>query len=416
MGFGSGCRDRGPGYSIKRSCARHPLDARSFINGKSGHNRDLDRFTVPPSVERSGSLPESLEKRPILSVKNLKVCFETGSGPVQAVEDLSYDLSAGETLAIVGESGSGKSVHALSLLRLLPPPPFCKVEGEIRFHEENILSLPPEPMRRLRGARLAMIFQEPMTSLNPVLTIGEQIAEPLMLHKGKSRSEALKEAAILLGKVGIPDPENRLKNYPHQFSGGMRQRAMIAMALSCGPEILIADEPTTALDVTIQAQILDLLKDLQKEFHMAIILITHNIGIVADMADKIIVMYAGRPVEQAQTLELFKNPAHPYTQGLMNAIPSLEVRKDHLESIPGRPPDLKHKILGCPFFPRCSKAMDRCRSNDPPFFKISDAHISSCWLSEDLGAAFAREARACQTASKKDVAVRPVPNSYGEKR
>ncbi len=332
------------------------------------------REEVPP--------PASVEKQPILSIKNLKVRFETNSGPLQAVEDLSYELNAGETLAIVGESGSGKSVHALSLLSLLPPSPFCKVEGEILFHGKNILGLPPEPMRRLRGARLAMIFQEPMTSLNPVLTIGEQIAEPLMVHKGKSRTEALKEAARLLGKVGIPDAASRLKNYPHQFSGGMRQRAMIAMALSCGPEILIADEPTTALDVTIQAQILDLLKDLQKEFHMAIILITHNIGIVADMADKIIVMYAGRPVEESQTLELFKNPAHPYTQGLMNAIPSLDIRKDRLESIPGRPPDLKHKPSGCPFSPRCPKVMDRCRTSDPPFFKISDAHVSNCWLSE----------------------------------
>lgn len=329
-------------------------------------------------------MPPSLEvPQPLLSIESLRVRFETEAGPLQAVENLSYQLNAGETLAIVGESGSGKSVHALSLLKLLPPPPFCQVEGEILFRGKNILNLPPQRVQSIRGNRIAMIFQEPMTSLNPVLTIGEQIAEPLMTHKNKSRAEALKEAARLLEKVGIADAKKRLTNYPHQFSGGMRQRVMIATALSCSPEILIADEPTTALDVTIQAQILDLLKTLQKEFHMAIILITHNIGIVADMADQIIVMYAGRPVERSHAVDLFNNPAHPYTQGLLAAIPSLDSRKERLESIPGRAPDLKRKVLGCPFSPRCRKAEARCFEKDPPFFDLTNGHIANCWLLEN---------------------------------
>ncbi len=331
---------------------------------------------------------------PILSISNLKVRFSTDSGTIGAVENLNYSLNANQTLAIVGESGSGKSVHALSILRLLPPPPQCLVEGEILFHDKNLLNLPLKEMRKIRGDRIAMIFQEPMTSLNPVLTIGEQIAEPLMIHKGKTRSDALNEAARLLDRVGIPDAKSRLKNYPHQFSGGMRQRAMIAMALSCNPEILIADEPTTALDVTIQAQILELIKELQKEFHMAVILITHNIGIVADMADQMIVMYAGRAVETAPMNSLFNHPSHPYTQGLLSAIPSLDSKKNRLESIPGRPPDLKNKPQGCPFSPRCPKVQAQCRENDPPFFDLGDAHKANCWLMEELGT---------------------VPNSQGEK-
>ena len=319
---------------------------------------------------------------PILSISNLKVRFSTDSGPVWAVENLSYSLNANQTLAIVGESGSGKSVHALSILRLLPPPPHCEVEGEILFHDKNLLNLPPKEMRKVRGNKIAMIFQEPMTSLNPVLTIGEQIAEPLMIHKGKSRADALKEAARLLDRVGIPDAKTRLNNYPHQFSGGMRQRAMIAMALSCNPEILIADEPTTALDVTIQAQILELIKELQKEFHMAVILITHNIGIVADMADQMIVMYAGRAVETSPMTYLFSHPSHPYTRGLLSAIPSLDSKKDRLEAIPGRPPDLKNRPRGCPFSPRCPEVPARCREQDPPFFDIGEGHKSNCWLME----------------------------------
>ncbi len=319
---------------------------------------------------------------PVLSISNLKVSFSSDEGPIGAVENLSYSLNANQTLAIVGESGSGKSVHALSILRLLPPSPHCKTEGKILFHGKNLLDLPIKEMRKMRGDRIAMVFQEPMTSLNPVLTIGEQIAEPLMIHKGKSRADALKEAARLLDKVGIPDAKNRLNNYPHQFSGGMRQRAMIAMALSCNPEILIADEPTTALDVTIQAQILELIKELQKEFQMAVILITHNIGIVADMADQMIVMYAGRAVEAASMTSLFKAPSHPYTRGLLSAIPSPDSKKDRLESIPGRPPDLKNKPRGCPFAPRCPEVQARCWENDPPSFDLGDGHLANCWLLE----------------------------------
>ncbi len=321
----------------------------------------------------------------VLSVKDLRVGFRTDAGLVRAVDGISYDLRPGKTLAIVGESGSGKSVHALSILRLLPMPPAQILSGQILFSGQDILSLSPAKMRDLRGNRIAMIFQEPMTSLNPVLTIGEQIAEAVMLHQGQSPSAAMAKAVDLLKKVGIPHASERVKDYPHQFSGGMRQRAMIAMALSCDPDVLIADEPTTALDVTIQAQILELMRDIQRESKMAIILITHNLGVVAEMADEVCVMYAGRQMEGAGVLELFKDPRHPYTRGLLNSVPSLYSRKERLEAIAGQPPDLMADIPGCPFEPRCPRAMARCKSERPPRFEPSAGHYSYCWLETEKG-------------------------------
>ncbi|MBI3299144.1 MAG: ABC transporter ATP-binding protein [Elusimicrobia bacterium] len=319
---------------------------------------------------------------PILSVRGLKTEFVTPDYRVVAVDGLSYDLHAGRTLAVVGESGSGKSVHALSILRLLPVPPARITAGEVLYRGRDLLKLPEAELRRLRGDRLAMIFQEPMTSLNPVMRVGEQIAESVALHKGASDAAAAARAVELLGKVGIPAPEKRARDYPHQFSGGMRQRAMIAMALACDPDILIADEPTTALDVTIQAQILELMKALQREFKMAMVLITHNIGVVAEMADDVVVMYAGRAVEKASVHEVFKTPAHPYTRALLGSVPSIYTRKERLAAIAGQPPDLAAPRAGCPFAPRCAEALERCAAEDPPPFPLPGGRMSNCWLVE----------------------------------
>jgi len=320
---------------------------------------------------------------PVLSVRGLRTHFVTSERTVKAVDGITYDLHPGKTLAIVGESGSGKSVHALSILGLLPMPPAKIVAGEILFRGQDLLKMPPARMRETRGNRIAMIFQEPMTSLNPVLRVGEQIAEAVILHQGKTKEQAWAKAVDLLKKVGIPHPEERARDFPHQFSGGMRQRAMIAIALSCEPDVLIADEPTTALDVTIQAQILELMKDLQREYKMAIILITHNIGVVAEMADDVVVMYAGRPVENAPVGDLFKNPQHPYTKGLLASVPSIYERKDRLEAIPGQPPDLAAGFVGCPFAPRCAVAFERCRNDDPPQFHLKGGCMSNCWKCEE---------------------------------
>jgi oligopeptide transport system ATP-binding protein len=324
------------------------------------------------------------QKETVLSVRGLRTHFVTPERTVKAVDGITYDLAAGKTLAIVGESGSGKSVHALSILGLLPMPPARIVGGEILFRGDDLLKMKAEAMRQVRGNRIAMIFQEPMTSLNPVLKVGEQIAEAVMLHQGASKEKAWAKAVDLLRKVGIPHPEERVNDFPHQFSGGMRQRAMIAIALSCEPDVLIADEPTTALDVTIQAQILELMKDLQREYRMAIILITHNIGVVAEMADDVIVMYAGRPVEHAPVGELFKNPQHPYTKGLLASVPSIYERKERLEAIAGQPPDLGAGLQGgCPFAPRCPRVMDKCKVEDPPQFHLPGSVMANCWLVED---------------------------------
>ena len=319
---------------------------------------------------------------PVLSVRGLRTHFITRERTVKAVDGVTYDLHPGKTLAVVGESGSGKSVHALSILRLLPEPPAKVVGGEILFRGRDLLKMGAEEMRAIRGNRIAMIFQEPMTSLNPVLRVGEQIAEAVVLHQGVSQEKAWAKAVDLLKKVGIPHPEERVNDFPHQFSGGMRQRAMIAIALSCEPDVLIADEPTTALDVTIQAQILELMKDLQREYHMAIILITHNIGVVAEMADDVVVMYAGRPVEHSPVGELFNSPKHPYTKGLLGSVPSIYVRKERLEAIAGQPPDLSGGFSGCPFAPRCPSALERCKADDPPQFHLAGDRMSNCWLIE----------------------------------
>ena len=316
----------------------------------------------------------------LLSVHNLKTYFYTDEGVVKAVDGLNYELHQGETLGIVGESGCGKSVHALSVMRLIPTPPGKVVEGEILFQGTNLLKLPEDEMRRIRGNRIAMIFQEPMTSLNPVLTIGEQIAEAVMLHQRLSKKDAWDRAVEMLAKVKIPLARERVRDYPHQFSGGMRQRVMIAMALSCNPSILMADEPTTALDVTIQAQILDLMRELQKEFNMAIILITHNLGVVAEMADNVVVMYAGRPVEHASVHDTFRDPRHPYTWGLLHSIPKLYERKERLIPIEGQPPSLIDLPPGCTFAPRCPFAMEVCVKADPPEYPVTDDHYARCYL------------------------------------
>jgi oligopeptide/dipeptide ABC transporter ATP-binding protein len=323
-----------------------------------------------------------VSQQPVLSVKGLRTYFELDDRVVRAVDGVSYDLMPGRTLAVVGESGSGKSVHALSILRLLPEPPARVVAGEILYKGRDLLKLPAEELRKIRGNRIAMIFQEPMTSLNPVLTVGEQIAETIILHQGATKEAAWAKAVELLKKVGIPHPDERVNDFPHQFSGGMRQRAMIAIALSCEPDVLIADEPTTALDVTIQAQILDLMKSLQKEYGTAIILITHNIGVVAEMADDVAVMYAGRQVEFASVGDLFKNPKHPYTQGLLNSVPSIYSKKEKLEAIPGQPPEVLKEFPGCPFVPRCACAEERCKDQDPPEFALAGGRMSNCWKQE----------------------------------
>ena len=291
---------------------------------------------------------------PILSVRGLKTEFRTADYQVRAVDGLSYDLHAGRTLAVVGESGSGKSVHALSIMGLLPTPPARVTAGEILSRGRDLLTMPEEERRKLRGNRLAMIFQEPMTSLNPVLRVGEQIAESVILHKGATRDAAMARTVDLLKKVGIPSPEKRVRDYPHQFSGGMRQRAMIAMALACDPDVLIADEPTTALDVTTQAQILELLGELQQELGMALLLVTHDLGVVAGLADRVVVMYAGRVVEEAPVDILFAQPAHPYTRGLLASVPTRVAARASLVPIPGAPPNATERIPNNGFIGTCS--------------------------------------------------------------
>ncbi|MGY4183082.1 peptide/nickel transport system ATP-binding protein [Bradyrhizobium sp. USDA 4518] len=327
---------------------------------------------------------------PILTVENLRTHFFTQDGVTRAVDGLSFAVKPGDTLGIVGESGCGKSATALSIMRLLPPKLARTVGGRICFEGRNILTLRETEMRDIRGNRMAMIFQEPMTSLNPVLTIGDQIAEAVMIHQKKHCGEALARAAEMLRLVRIPDAERRLKDYPHQFSGGMRQRVMIAMALSCNPKLLIADEPTTALDVTIQAQILRLTLELKERFGAAIILITHDLGVVAETCQQVIVMYAGRKVEEAHVAELFDRPLHPYTQGLIASIPRRRgqaERPRRLTEIPGIVPTLNQPIAGCAFAPRCSFATERCRAEAPPFERQEGTHFVACWEAKKVEAA-----------------------------
>ena len=322
----------------------------------------------------------------LLEVKDLKTHFFTSDGVVKAVDGVSYDLEEGETLGLVGESGCGKSVSALSVMRLIPDPPGRIVDGEILLDGEDILKVQMDDMREIRGAKIAMVFQEPMTSLNPVLTVERQLTETLQLHMGMSKLESQRESVNLLTRVGIPDPEERIKQYPHQFSGGMRQRVMIAMALSCNPRLIIADEPTTALDVTIQAQILDLMKSLTTEFGVALIIITHNLGVVARYADRVNIMYAGKVIERGNAREIYSNPRHPYTVGLLRSVPRLDLpRRAKLDPIEGQPPDLINLPPGCSFRDRCRWAIDKCATDSPELMESSEGHLSACWRAEDLG-------------------------------
>jgi oligopeptide transport system ATP-binding protein len=323
--------------------------------------------------------------QPLLEVKHLKTQFFTQDGVVKAVDDVSFYVMPGETLGVVGESGSGKSITGLSLMRLIPSPPGKIVDGEVIFNGKDVRKMSDEQVRSIRGNEIAMIFQDPMTSLNPVLTINRQISESLQLHMGMNKEQARNRAIELLSMVGIPNPESRVDQYPHQFSGGMRQRVMIAMALSCNPKLLIADEPTTALDVTIQAQILDLMRNLQSETGAGVIMITHSMGVVAGIADRVQVMYAGHIVETATTEEIFANPRHPYTVGLMKSIPRLDARtKEKLQPIRGLPPDLIDLPDICPFVPRCNYAREKCEQKNPPLLEVKPGHFSACWFWEEV--------------------------------
>ena len=320
---------------------------------------------------------------PLLQVRGLTTRFRTDRGVVTAVDDVSFDVNAGETVAVVGESGSGKSVTALSILRLIPNPPGQIVAGEILFEGRDLVKMSDRDIRAIRGDRIAMIFQEPMSSLNPTLTVGMQIAEPVNLHRGKSWRDSLSDARDLLEMVRIPDATRRAGSYPHQFSGGMRQRAMIAMALACKPRLIIADEPTTALDVTVQAQILDLLKALTRETGAALMLITHDLGVVARYADRVMVMYGGRMVEQATATDLYSHPRHPYTRGLLASIPRLDSDTSRrLEPIPGSPPDLAALPPGCAFAPRCRHASSLCSTQRPELRAAASSHLHACILDD----------------------------------
>ena len=325
---------------------------------------------------------------PLLEVKGLRTEFHTQDGVVKAVDGVSFHVDEGETLGVVGESGCGKSVSLLSVMRLIPQPPGKIAAGEVLFEGVDLLKLPDDEMRKVRGNKIAMVFQDPMTFLNPVLTIGRQIMEALQLHMGMTKKQARERSAELLQMVGIPEAANRLDDYPHQFSGGMRQRVMIAMALACNPQILIADEPTTALDVTIQAQIVDLVKRLRDEIGLAIIWITHDLGVIAGLADRMMVMYAGHVVEEAPVKELYANPRHPYTLGLIGSLPRLdEIRQDRLTSIEGLPPDLIDLPPGCPFQPRCVYAVEKCRQERPELEPVGPKHTIACWVDVSLGGA-----------------------------
>lgn len=325
-------------------------------------------------------------RKHILEVKGLETSFFTDDGIIVAVDHVSFDVREGEILAIVGESGCGKSVTSLSIMGLVPTPPGKITAGEILLEDSNIAGLSENQMRKIRGKKVAMIFQEPMTSLNPLFTIGNQLIEAILIHHKKWTKKQAKEKVIEMMKlVGLPHAEQLMKNYPHQLSGGMRQRVMIAMALVCDPKVIIADEPTTALDVTIQAQILKLMKDLNDRLNTAILLITHDLGVVAEMCERVIVMYAGQIVEQAPVREIFENPQHPYTKGLIKSIPDMRYKKDNLYSIPGNVPKPGSIENGCRFAPRCEYAMDRCRDSNPALYSISNIHEARCFLVETGG-------------------------------
>jgi oligopeptide transport system ATP-binding protein len=317
----------------------------------------------------------------LLEVNNLQTYFYTAEGVVKAVDGVSFTLDERETLGIVGESGSGKSVTAMSIMKLIASPPGKVVGGEILYRWENLLNYSREDMRHIRGKEISMIFQDPMTSLNPVLKVSTQIGESLQLHMNMTQAQARTRTVELLKLVGIPSAQERVDNYPHQFSGGMRQRVMIAMALSCNPKLLIADEPTTALDVTIQAQILDLIRRLKSEFNTAVIFITHDLGVVAGLCDRVIVMYGGQVMEQGTTMQMYKDPRHPYTLGLLKSVPRLdEERKERLEPIPGLPPDLIRMAPGCPFYARCTYREPRNELERPPLRAVDEGHHVACWV------------------------------------
>jgi peptide/nickel transport system ATP-binding protein/oligopeptide transport system ATP-binding protein len=322
--------------------------------------------------------------KPLLEILNLKTYFDTYRTIVKAVDGVSFHIADKEVLGLVGESGCGKSVSALSILKLIPEPPGRIVGGRILFQGTDLLKIPHQELKKIRGNRISMIFQEPMTSLSPVFTVGEQIAEVFRLHLKLNRKEAIERSIDILKHTKLPDAENVIKRYPHELSGGMRQRAMIAMALACNPSVLIADEPTTALDVTIQAQILDLMMHLMEEFGMSILLITHDLGVVAHTTTRVVVMYVGKIIEEAATADLFHNPLHPYTQGLIKSVPTLEAQsskeKTRLNEIPGVVPSLHDLPPGCKFAPRCAHVMDLCRRSEPKLEEIERSHYSSCWL------------------------------------
>ena len=323
---------------------------------------------------------------PLLSIRDLRIGFDTERGPVTAIDGVSFDLRPGEVLGLVGESGCGKSVTALSILGLLPTPPARVLGGEILFEGEDLLTASPAKLRAIRGKRIAMIFQEPMSSLNPVFTIGDQLTETIRRHDGVSRADAQRRAIEMLDTVGIPAAASRLGDYPHHMSGGMRQRVMIAMALSCRPALLLADEPTTALDVTIQAQILDLLRSLQNEFHMAVVMITHDLGVIAEFVDRVAVMYAGKIVETASVFDAFERPRHPYTQGLLASLPALDREQDRLAAIPGAVPGPLARLPGCNFAPRCAHARDACKVQ-PQLTEVGNAHRVACVLANEAAPA-----------------------------
>jgi len=320
----------------------------------------------------------------LLSVKNLRTYFKTEDGVVRAVDDVSFGVKPGETLGIVGESGSGKTVANLSIMRLIPEPPGQIAGGSIEFNGRDVLKLTPRELRKLRGCHIAMIFQDPMTSLNPFMRVSRQLMEVTQLHLGHNKEEARRHAIEMLERVGIPDAAERIDSYPHEFSGGMRQRVMIAMALSCKPQLLIADEPTTALDVTIQAQILELIKTLKNETGTSVILITHDLGVIAGMTDHVTVMYAGKVFEQAATAELFERPGNPYTQALLKSVPDPTSEQGKLFQIPGQPPDLANLPSGCPFAPRCQRAEEICTREYPPFVEVATNHHSLCHFADQI--------------------------------
>jgi peptide/nickel transport system ATP-binding protein len=336
---------------------------------------------------------------PLLKVEGLAVEFGSRQKPIRVLDGVGFEIPKGGAVGIVGESGSGKSVTSLSIMRLVPDPPGRIVGGRIEFEGVDLLSLPAQHMPEIRGRDIAMIFQEPMNSLNPVMTIGDQIAEGIMLHERTTRTERREKVVELLRLVGMPDPASRLSAYPHQFSGGMRQRVMIAMAVACNPKLLIADEPTTALDVTIQAQVLDLMRQVRKRLDTAVLLISHDLGVIAEIAERVIVMYAGRVLEEGDVRAIFRNPTHPYTRGLLKSVPRLEDDRKRLYQIPGSVPLAGTVERGCPFFSRCELRIARCAAEMPPMFSVSAGHRAACWVTAGAAVAPARDRQAAGVAS-----------------